>query len=77
MSSLMKFFGGLMLGAAIGAGVYVIFTNDSEEGIVHDVKMIVDDAIAQGKQAAEARRIELESELRQPLPQPNFPDTNL
>ena len=66
MSNLIKFVGGLVLGAAIGTGVYMLFTNDSEEGIIHDVKMIANDAISQGKQAAEARRVELENELRQP-----------
>jgi len=75
MVNLAKFFGGLMLGAAIGAGVYVVLTNDSEEGIVYDVKMIIDDAISQGKAAAEARKIELENELRQPIARPEFPDS--
>ena len=73
MSSIVKFFGGLILGAAVGTGVYLIFTKDSEDGVINDVKMIANDAILQGKQAAEARRIELENELRQPLSPPTPP----
>ena len=65
MKGLLKLVGGIMIGAAIGAGVYLLMTNESEEGVVADVKSIVNDAIEQGKQAADTRRTELQIELGQ------------
>lgn len=63
MKGLLKFIGGLALGAAVGAGVYFVLTNEDEEGVAHDLKMLVNDVLEEGKQAAQARRVELEREL--------------
>ncbi|HEY52020.1 MAG TPA: glucan biosynthesis protein [Caldilineae bacterium] len=65
MSSLLKFVGGVLLGAALGAGVYVVVTQDNKVGFIDDVKVFVNDVIAEGKQAAEMRRAELQLELGQ------------
>ncbi len=65
VSTLFKFIGGALLGAALGAGAYVIITQDNRVGFVDDVKAFVDDIIAEGKQAAEARKMELQIELGQ------------
>ena len=63
MNTALKFIGGLALGAAIGAGVYILVTKDSEEGIVADIKTTINRAIEEGKRSAEERRRQLEQEL--------------
>ncbi len=63
MNTFLKFAGGLALGAAIGAGVYLIVTKDSEEGFIHDIKESINKAINAGKLSAEERRQQLEQEL--------------
>lgn len=65
MTALLKFVGGAFIGAALGAGVYVVLTQDSKFGVVDDVKAFVNDIIEEGKQAAEMRRAELQIELGQ------------
>ena len=63
MNGLLKLIGGVLLGAAAGAAVYLTLTSDDEEGIVHDMKALVDDVINDGKRSAAERRAELEREL--------------
>ena len=63
MSSLLKFAGGLALGAAIGTGVYLLVTKEQDKGFLQDVKEIVNQAIEEGKRAAEEQRRQLEQEL--------------
>ena len=63
MKTFLKFTGGLVLGAAIGAGIYILLTKESEEGIVHDIKESFNRAIEEGRRAAEERRKQLEAEL--------------
>ena len=63
MSSLLKFVGGIALGVAIGAGVYILATKESEEGVIHDIKETINRAIEEGKRSAEERRMQLEQEL--------------
>ena len=67
MNTALKLVGGLVLGAAIGAGVYILITKDSEEGIVHDIKQTINQAIEAGKLSAEERRRQLEQELGFPV----------
>jgi hypothetical protein len=63
MSTILKFVGGVALGVALGAGVYLLVTKESEEGIVHDIKESINRAIEEGKRSAEERRRQLEQEL--------------
>jgi hypothetical protein len=63
MNTTLKFAGGLLLGAALGAGLYLLVTKDSEEGIIHDIKQTINQAIEAGKLSAEERRRQLEQEL--------------
>jgi hypothetical protein len=62
-STLLKFAAGAAIGAAIGVGIYLIVTSDSEEGFVHGIKETINQAIEEGRRAAEERRRELEREL--------------
>ena len=63
MNTFLKFVGGLALGAAIGVGVYLVVTKESEEGLIHDIKENINKAIEAGRLAAEERRRQLEQEL--------------
>ena len=65
MSPILKFIGGVIGGAALGAGIYVVLTRDNGNGIIDDAKQFLNNAAEQGKQAAEARRTELQTELGQ------------
>ncbi len=62
-STFLKFTGGVILGAAIGVGIYLVVTSDSEEGVIHGVKETINRALEEGRRAAEQRRLELEREL--------------
>lgn len=78
MSSIFKFMGGIILGTALGAGIYVVVTQDNEDGIIAGAKSFVNNVIAEGKQAAETKRTELETELGQipeTQPVPDLPPT--
>jgi len=61
MKTLLKFVGGLALGATLGAGVYLLVTKESNEGIIRDIKEGINRAIA------EERRKQLEQELGFPI----------
>ena len=65
MSRLIKFVGGIILGAVLGAGTYMVLTHEDEASIIDDAKAFVDNVIGEGRRAAEDRRTELESELGQ------------
>ena len=65
MSHLLKFVGGIVLGAALGAGVYVVLTREDDTGLIAQAKLFVNDVAEEGRRAAEARRKELEVELGQ------------
>ena len=71
MKGLIKLVTGLAIGAAIGAGLYLILNQDTEEGFVGDMKKLVRQVVEEGKVAAEQRRQELEVELGQ---RPATPD---
>lgn len=64
MSKLLKFLGGVAFGAAIGAGVYLVLTQEDETGLLSDVKAVIANAVEEGKQAAQEQRRLLEQELR-------------
>lgn len=63
MNTFLKFTTGIMLGAAIGAGVYVLLSKESDEGVIYDIKKSINSAIEEGRRAAEERRKQLEQEL--------------
>jgi hypothetical protein len=63
MSSMLRFFGGVVLGAAVGAGLYVVMTHEGDEGVVADLKAFANNVVEQGRLAASERREELEIEL--------------
>ncbi len=63
MSTILKFAGGLVLGVAIGAGVYLLVTKDGEDGVIHGIKKSINRAVEEGKRSAEERRKQLEQEL--------------
>ena len=63
MSSLLKFVGGVALGTVIGAGAYLFATQETEEGLLHDLKLSLNQAIEEGKRTAGERRRQLELEL--------------
>lgn len=64
MNTFLKFVGGLALGAAIGAGVYLVVTkDDDDEGFIHNIKESINKAIDAGRLSAEERRQQLEQEL--------------
>jgi hypothetical protein len=65
MSYFLKFVGGILVGAALGAGVYVVLTRKNETGLIAEAKTLLNNIVEEGKQAAETRRIELEAELGQ------------
>ena len=66
-STFLKFTAGVVVGAAIGVGIYLVATSDSEEGVIHGIKESINHALEEGRRAAEQRRLELERELGFPL----------
>lgn len=65
MKGLLQLVTGLAIGAAIGAGIYLVLTQDTDEGFVNDMKKLAQKVVEEGKMAAEQRRHELEVELGQ------------
>ena len=63
MKGLLKFAAGIGIGAAIGAVTYLALTSEDDQGIVHDMKTLLVEAIEAGREAAESKRNELEAEL--------------
>jgi len=65
MSPVVKLMGGFLLGAALGSGIYVLLTQDNDVGIIGNAKTFMNKVVAEGKQAADIRRTELQIELGQ------------
>jgi pyruvoyl-dependent arginine decarboxylase (PvlArgDC) len=65
MTPILKFMGGILLGTALGAGIYVVFTQDNENGIIAGAKTFANNIVEEGQRAAEMRRTELKIELGQ------------
>jgi gas vesicle protein len=62
---------GLMLGAALGVGLVLLFAPRSGTETRQMIQERVQDVMAEGQQAAEARRLELTAQfeaLKQPTP---------
>lgn len=65
MKGLFKLLAGLAIGAAVGAGIYLVLSQDNDEGFVSDMKQLAQKVVDEGKLAAEQRRREMEVELGQ------------
>jgi gas vesicle protein len=72
MGRVLRIFGGVLLGAAVAGGLILLFTPQSGE----DTRLLIQDRIeailAEGRQAAETRRSELQTQfetLKQPVSQ--------
>ncbi len=65
MKGMLKLVSGMVMGAAIGASIYLLLSNENDEGVISDVKYLVNEVLEEGRQAAAARRVELEIELSQ------------
>ncbi len=63
MSSLLKFVGGVALGATLGVSAYLFATQEGDEGFVQELKRSLNQAIEEGKRSAGERRRQLELEL--------------
>ena len=50
MSPILKFIGGVIGGAALGAGIYVILTRDNDNGIIDEAKHFLNNVAEQGQQ---------------------------
>lgn len=63
MGKLVRFLGGLLLGAALGAGLVLILTPQSGAGTRRLVQNRVQEVLDEGRRAAEERRLELTAQL--------------
>lgn len=54
---------GFLIGALIGAATVLLSTPKSGQALKSDLRARVDDALAEGRRAAAARRAELEARL--------------
>lgn len=63
MGKLVRFLGGLLLGAALGAGLVLILTPQSGAETRRLVQNRVQEVLDEGRRAAEERRLELTAQL--------------
>jgi gas vesicle protein len=63
MRKVFSFLVGLMSGMIVGGGLAIIFTPKSGSELQQEIQRNIDRLIAEGKSAADARRIELETQL--------------
>jgi gas vesicle protein len=69
MSKVFRILAGLLLGAAVAAGLMLLFAPRSGAETRRRIQECIEDILAEGRQAAEARRLELTSQfdaLKQP-----------
>ena len=70
MSKALQFMGGFFLGAAVGAGVILLFAPSSGEETRHVIQDRVQEILDESRNAAEARRLELRTQfeaLKEPV----------
>jgi len=63
MRRLLAFLGGVLSGGAIGTAVALLFTPASGDAMRDSLRSRVQNALAAGREAAERRRNELETQL--------------
>ncbi len=69
MSKMFRILAGLLLGAVVAAGLVLLFAPRSGAETRRRIQECIEDILAEGRQAAEARRLELTSQfdaLKQP-----------
>ena len=71
---IVNLFAGLLVGAAVGAGLVLLFTPRSGAELQEEIQERVQDVVAEGQQAAEMRRLELTERLES-LKQPTAPSS--
>ena len=59
MDKILRIFSGLLVGAVVGAGLALLFAPRSGAETRQLIQERIDDILAEGRQAAEARRLEL------------------
>lgn len=68
MARFFKFVGGLMMGFAAGAAVMALLTPQSGTQVQDGLRHHVDNAVEEGRVAADAKRAELEGRAGFPTP---------
>lgn len=63
MSRVFRILAGLLVGAAVAAGLVLLFTPRSGTQTRRGIEEWIEDILAEGRQAAEARRLELTSQF--------------
>lgn len=72
MSRVFRMLAGLLVGAAVAAGLVLLFAPRSGAETRRRIQESIEDILAEGRQAAEARRLELTAQfdaLKQPRAQ--------
>jgi gas vesicle protein len=69
---IVNLFAGLVVGAAVGAGLVLLFTPRSGAELQEEIRERVQGVVAEGQEAAEMRRLELTERLES-LKQPAAP----
>ena len=73
MGRVLRMMAGLLLGAALAAGLVLLFAPKSGEEMRRQIQEWVQGVLEEGQQAAEVRRLELTTQfesLKQPKPRP-------
>ena len=65
MDRTLRFFAGVVVGAAVAAAVVVLLTPQSGEDLRDGIKARIDNIVQEGRQAAEDKRLELTAQLEQ------------
>lgn len=76
MDRVLNIAGGLLLGAAVGAGIVLLFAPRSGADTQQMIRDRVQAILSEGQQAAEARRLELTTQF-EALKQPGKPAQTL
>ena len=70
MNRVVRVMAGMLLGAALAAGLVLLFAPESGAEVRQKIKDRVNDILSEGRQAAEERRLELTAQfesLKQPI----------
>ncbi len=70
MGRVFRLAAGMVLGAAVGAGMVLLFTPQSGVDAQQMIRERIDAIVSEGRQAAEMRRLELQTQF-ETLKQPN------